>query len=651
MHNVLEALVKREGPCLMRTSVSVASNCNREGFKGQMGLSLKKRGATLVAGVAVASMVLAACGSGSSSSSGTTAAPTKVAGGTAYFAEGPGAPPNYIFPMTPGQFFSINNLAQFQILMYRPLYFFGVGQQAVINNSLSLANPPVYSNNNQTVTVTLKPYVWSNGEPVSARDVVFWMNLLKANTSGWAAYVPGSFPDNVTSYQATSANTVVFNLNKSYNPTWFTYNELSQITPLPIAWDKTAATDPAPSPTAANLPDTTTAGAQAVYKFLDTQSRDLSTYATNPIWQVVDGPWKLSSFTTQGKAVFVPNTKYSGPVKPSLSQFVELPFTTDTAEFNVLAAGNGAITYGYIPVNDLAQKGRITGQGYTFNPWYDFGINYFVENYHNPVLGPVYSQLYFRQAFQELVDQPQWVTSFYKGLASPTYGPVPTHPANPFADATSMTNPYPYSVSSAVALLKAHGWTVTPGGVDTCTSPGSGANQCGAGVAAGTKLSMNLQYMSGATALAQSMQALKSAASEAGIQIALSSAPFNQVISNAVPCKPTDASCSWNMENWGGGWEYSPDNYPTGGELYATGAGSNYGSYSDPQTDSLINATHTSANPQAALNAYQDYLVKQLPNVWQPYPPYELSMISNKLGGVTQNAYLDLTPETWYLKG
>ena len=326
-----------------------------------MRLSLKKRGATFVAGAAVASMVLAACGSGSSSSSSssTTAAQTKIAGGTAYFAEGPGAPPNYIFPMTPGQFFSINNLAQFQILMYRPLYFFGVGQQAVINNSLSLANPPVYSNNNQTVTITLKPYVWSDGETVSARDVVFWMNLLKANTSGWAAYVPGSFPDNVTSYQATSANTVVFNLNKSYNPTWFTYNELSQITPLPMAWDKTAATDPTPSPTAANLPDTTTAGAQAVYKFLDAQSRDLSTYGTNPIWQVVDGPWKLSSFTTQGKAVFVPNAKYSGPVKPSLSQFVELPFTTETAEFNVLSAGSGAITYGYIPVSDLAQKARI----------------------------------------------------------------------------------------------------------------------------------------------------------------------------------------------------------------------------------------------------------------------------------------------------
>ena len=48
------------------------------------------------------------------------------------------------------------------------------------------------------MTITLKPARWSNGEPVSARDVIFWINLLKANRADWASYVPGGFPDNVT---------------------------------------------------------------------------------------------------------------------------------------------------------------------------------------------------------------------------------------------------------------------------------------------------------------------------------------------------------------------------------------------------------------------------------------------------------------------
>ena len=50
------------------------------------------------------------------------------------------------------------------------------------------------------VTITLKHYVWSDGETVSARDVGFWINLLKANKADWASYVPGGFPDNVVSW-------------------------------------------------------------------------------------------------------------------------------------------------------------------------------------------------------------------------------------------------------------------------------------------------------------------------------------------------------------------------------------------------------------------------------------------------------------------
>ncbi len=611
----------------------------------------RRRSAAIIGTTAAAAMLLAACGSSSTtnstSGSGTSSTATKVKGGTAYFAEAPGASPNYIFPLTPSANFSVDNTSQFQILMYRPLYFFGVGNKAEINPSLSVANPPVYSNNNKTVTITLKKYKWSDGETLTSRDVIFWMNLLKANKTAWAAYVPGDFPDNVVSYSAPNASTVVFQLNKSYSPTWFTYNELSQITPLPMAWDRTSLSQPAPSPTAPNLPDTTTAGAQAVYKFLNGQASDLSTYATSPIWSVVDGPWKLSSFTTAGKAVFVPNPSYTGPVKPSLSQFVELPFSQAQSEFNVLRAGNSAITYGYLPVTDLSQKPYVESIGYKVEPWIDLGFTYWVENYNNPTYGPVFQQLYFRQALQHLVDQPAWIKTFLKGYAVPSYSPVPLAPSNPFADANSKTNPYPYSVSAAKNLLTSHGWKMV-NGVMTCESPGTSATQCGKGVTKGLALNLNLQYASGNAFATQEMDAYQSAAKQAGINISLSSATFNTVITNAVPCKPTQASCKWEMENWVGGWVYSPDYYPTGGELFGAGSGANYGSYSSAEANKLIAATHTSSSPQAALNAYQNFMVQQLPVIYQPSPDYAISLISNKLGGVTQNPYLNLTPETWY---
>ena len=52
------------------------------------------------------------------------------------------------------------------------------------------------------------------------------------------------------------------------------------------------------------------------------------TYATNPLWQVVDGPWKLKAFNADGQITFVPNPSYSGPIKPTLKSFTELPYTS-----------------------------------------------------------------------------------------------------------------------------------------------------------------------------------------------------------------------------------------------------------------------------------------------------------------------------------
>ena len=87
------------------------------------------------AGLAVAALVLAACGS--SSSNGTTSSTSAAGyttttvpktiqhGGTAYFALAPQVTPDWIFPFASLQYFSVANLTQFQYLMYRPLYWFG----------------------------------------------------------------------------------------------------------------------------------------------------------------------------------------------------------------------------------------------------------------------------------------------------------------------------------------------------------------------------------------------------------------------------------------------------------------------------------------------------------------------------------------------
>jgi peptide/nickel transport system substrate-binding protein len=564
-----------------------------------------------------------------------------VSKSTATFAEQPGAKPDYILPLTSFRYFSIGNVNEFQYLMFRPLYWFTNQGRVTLNDSLSLANPPQYAPDGKSVTVTLKSYYWSDGQPVTTRDIEFWQNLVTANKADWAAYIPGEYPDNVTGVTVNSASSITFHLSQAYGSSYFTYNELSQITPLPQhMWDKESALGPIGDY------DMNTTGAQAVYKFLDSQSASVQTYSTNPLWQVVDGPWRLKSLDASGNVKFVPNTMYSGPVKPKLSEFDELGFANDAAEFKALQSTSSPIDVGYLPFQDVPQRGQLATLGYRLEPWADFGITFLPENYTNPTSGPIFKQLYFRQAMQDLVDQQTFIKRAYSGYAYPTHGPVPLMPTTGFVDSTEKSNQYAYSVDNAVSLLKSHGWTVKPGGVSTCTSPGAGAAQCGPGVPAGAQASFHLEYDSNAPALDIEMSQLKTDFALAGIQLNLSTAPFASVIGDATPCA-AGQPCKWDMEFWGGGWTYTPDFYPTGDELWATGVGANSNGYTDPMMDKLIMTTETTADA-SALYSYEDYAATQLPVIWMPTPYYQLAEINRHLQGIDPpDPELNLLPENW----
>ncbi|HUA28821.1 MAG TPA: hypothetical protein VMC03_08040, partial [Streptosporangiaceae bacterium] len=127
-------------------------------------------------------LIMAGCTS-SSNPSATGGTPTT--GGTAVFAEQPSDTPNYIFPFTSSSFISISNLNDFSWLLYRPMYWFANGTQPTFNPSVSVANPPTFSG--RTVTITLKNWKWSNGTPVTASDVMFWINMMLAVPQDWGA--------------------------------------------------------------------------------------------------------------------------------------------------------------------------------------------------------------------------------------------------------------------------------------------------------------------------------------------------------------------------------------------------------------------------------------------------------------------------------
>ena len=599
--------------------------------------------------VAIAAATTACASTGASGPTGGTA---QSGGGTATYALPPSTTPNYIFPFSSGNYFSVVNAEDFQYLMYRPLYWFGNGASPTLNTRLSLADTPVYKG--ADVTITMKGWKWSDGETVTAQDVVFWIHMLQAvGPAGWGAYVPGGFPSNVSAVKATSPTTLTMTMTKRYNPAWFTDNELSQITPMPMAWDITSVGG---KPGSGGC----TAAARAcarVYAFLDRQSKTLSGWASSRVWSVVDGPWKLQSFNADGNSTFVPNTAYSGSPKPRLAKFQEIPFATESAEYSLLRAGASGgtqkIDVGYLPAADAPPKpanatvGANPVSGYTLDPLYTWGINYFPVNFQSTTgNGPVIRQLYFRQALAYLMNQRAVISGPLRGYGKFTAGPVGTYPATQYLSPKGRAgDPFPYNPAKAGQLLSSHGWKVTPNGSTTCEQP----SLCGAGVRQGQALSFTLPYAKGTGWIASEMTQLQSSASAIGIRLNLEPKPFSQVTAIAGgSCVAAHVSCAWDMANWGGGWTFVPDYYPTGETLFLAGSGAYSAGYSDKRNDSLISQTLTSTANQA-LYTWQDYLSQQLPVIWQPNGAYQLTEVASDLRGVTpQSTTLGINPENWY---
>jgi peptide/nickel transport system substrate-binding protein len=609
-----------------------------------------------VAVTAAVALTAAACSSSGTSSPSSTSSGTPVSGGTASVALPPGITYNWIFPFYAITNASVYNNEQFQFLMYRPLYMFGGNNNTSVsvNYPLSPADPPVYSNGGKTVVVNLKGWKWSDGETVDAKSLIFFLNMTLAEKSTWYAYSSGLLPDNIVSYKATGPNQVTINLNKAYSSIWFTYNQLAELNPMPEAWDVTSLGAKAGSGGCAT--DSAADGwakCKAVYTFLTAQSKIASTYATSPLWAVVDGPWKVSSFNTDGDVTMVPNKAYSGSPKPRISAVRFVPYTSDTAEYTALKTGQ--VDVGYIPTQDLPQKPANSwvpatnplGSSYYLEPFLDYGIQYSQPNFNNPQVGYLVRQLYIRQAMQYAEDQPGISKAIWRGYATPDAGAVPNVPANQFEPAIEKENggqgPYPYDPSKAKALLTSHGWSEV-GGVMQCQDP----SKCGTGITKGEQLKLTFVYSTGVAAATATYQAIKSEESQVGIDVTLVGQSFDTIIGESAPCTPMGPKCNIQVFSYGGWGFDGPGFEPTGEPLFATGAGSNSGNYSDPTMDKLIDETHTSSS-LAVFHQYATYAAEQLPFMWVPEPePFAVQAITSKLKNVTFSPLFTLVPEYWY---
>jgi peptide/nickel transport system substrate-binding protein len=583
---------------------------------------LARGGALMVA----LGLVLSACGGASSTSS-----TGSHKGGNIYFAEGPGANPNYIFPYMGCANFSVSNINQFQNLMYEPLYWFGLGASTAVQYPLSTAKAPVFSNGNATITIDMKGWKFSDGTTIDAKSVMFFMNMYKADPTAYCGYNQGyGIPDELKSASG-SGNTLTMTFKHSVSPNFILYNYLSELSPMPNAWDKTSTNATGGTGgCAAGAWGTSSTNAKciAVEKFLNAQSSLTSTY-TNAMWQTVDGPWKLTSFDKLGNAKFVPNKQYSGSPKPYVDAVYLRSYTTTASEESDLYANK--LTIGYVdpsvlpgPAISLTQVGPnvpILKGKYnlmTGTPW---STNYAPLNFtsSDPKAAEL-KQLYIRQALQEAMNQNAIIKSVDRGYGVPSCSPIP--PNVPASISANIPCAYPYSVSNAKSLLTSHGWTIR-NHVQTCVRPGSAANQCGPGIKAGATLNFAIIWASGTPSLDQTLNAEIAAWQSIGIIFSHSQSSFNNVTSQC-------SGHTFQLCMWGAGWIYAPDYYPSGESLFVPGASFNVGGYNDPTLTALVKAT---ISQNVNLTAYGQAAAQQLPVLWEPNPTSTVEF-SVKLKGI-----------------
>ena len=150
----------------------------------------------------------------------------------------------------------------------------------------------------------------------------------------------------------------------------------------------------------------------------------------------------------------------------------------------------------------------------------------------------------------------------------------------------------------------------------------------------------------GRPALTRWMRKYEQDAAAAGVELRMEEVYGSILVAEDAPCEPgPGVPCTWEMCCWNGGWAY---HYPSGEILFKTGADGNFGFYTDPRADALIEKTVTSDDLDA-LYEYQDFIANEVPVIFTPNFPIRLFEVANNLRGFgAVNPFGMINPENWY---
>ena len=564
-------------------------------------------------GLAVALAVLVSgCGS---TSAAARSALKPVPGGTIVEALSPQAQVTWYNPLqNPANDTLLNS--QVAYMMYMPLIY--INDKYQIDYQYSIAKRVTYNKAGTVYHVYMNPkYTWSDGAPVTSTDVLWTWKIIQA-TSSTKAQAPwpyanadfGDIPNGVKSIVANGKYEFTVTLSQPANQEWFIYNGLTQLLPLPKqAWNKYPAN-------------------------ITREITYLGQEATNPHFDtVVDGPYKLKSAVPSQAWTFVPNKQYTGGAKAYDTLILEFE-GSDASEFAALKTGT--VQLGYVDLSEYGARGGLKGID-TLHPGYNFGYNFMAVNMNSDAkggLGPVFRQLYVRQAIAESIDQAAIDQSVYHGFAPPQYSNIPSNPPTAFLDPKLKKPLYPFNLTRAQALLTSHGWTEVHG---VMTKNGQ-------------SLSFPLMYASGSTSITDAVSLVQSDLGKIGIKVTLEPEPSSSLLGIL-----TNGSNQWDAVA-GFGITYS-GYYPAGDAVFHSGGGLDFFGWNNATEDRLIAGfqDQPSTSLTANLKAYykfEEYTAKELPVIFMNRPSTIIAVAKNLKGvnPLTLNTIVGYgLPQLWWV--
>jgi peptide/nickel transport system substrate-binding protein len=466
-------------------------------------------------------------------------------------------------------------------LIYTPLV--DVGPDLKTRLATSLAQRVVVDEGGRRYRLYLRHNVkWSDGKPVTAADVLF---TIRADSN---PDVTESVPSRyllMQSVRAIDPYTVEIRLKKPSPP--FLMNSLAALLPLPAHVLRRYAEA---SPQEAQYLNTETA------------------FSQHP---VVSGPFVIERNVTDSYTILKRNPSYWGPFH-SPFRYAFRVYPQQDSLYAAVDAGEVDVTD--IPPNLWRIHDRLKGP-HTFVTWPWNVAFMLLPNFADPEI-PFFHERAVRQAMMYAINRDFIVHGIMNGQADVLNGPVPEF--SPYHDPHTVR--YPYDPARASALLEAAGWHM----------------QGGVRVKNGRPLHFVLKTGGATDAVASNIAELIQAnLKSVGIDCELQNEEITTFFADLHALKFSVALRGVILTPY-------PDDYRSyDSKATRKNGGYNYGSYSNPQMDAILERARSApsaAQARADLNAYQELAARELP---------VLFLYSNRLAAIVPSNLTgyELTPD------